>query len=199
MANIRTPKQRRSIEKKKSIAKAGFELFCEKGYHKTTTIEIAERAGISIGALYSYFRDKRDIYIAAFEQYLESFSNLLFEELEHLPNPFNLSIFIDKWILCYIDLFCKSGKVLAQLRMMMLEDEEINNHFCDFEHNYISKIVEILNQNSFISDNLFEKVYACSILVDALNQEKSVFPHRNLSFAVLKCQIAKGIYHLLST
>lgn len=197
MANIRTPKQRRSIEKKERIAKAGFDLFCEKGYHKTNTIEIAKRAGISIGAVYSYFKDKRDIYIAAFEQYISSFSELLFKELEELPKPINLSDFIDKWILCYIDLFCKSGQVLAQLRMMMLEDEEINHHFCDFEHKYISKIVEILNQNNLMSDNLLEKVYACSILVDALNQEKFVFPHSSLNFDILKCQITKGIYNLL--
>lgn len=199
MANIRTPKQRRSIEKKKSIAKAGFDLFCEKGYHKTNTIEIAERADISIGALYSYFKDKRDIYIEAFEQYLNSNSQLLFEALEQLLEPFSLSVFIDKWILCYIDLFYQSGPVLAQLRMMMLEDEEINHLFCDFEHEYISKIVEILNQNGLVSDNLLEKVYACSILVDALNQEKFIFPHRNLNFDVLRCQITKEIYSLLST
>lgn len=199
MANIRTPKQSRSIEKKECIAKAGFDLFCEKGYHKTNTKEIAQRAGISIGALYSYFKDKRDIYIAAFEQYLDSFSNLLFEELEQLPKPFNLSVFIDKWILCYIDLFCKSGKILAQLRMMMLEDREISHYFCNFEHKYISKLVDILKQNGFTSDNLLEKIYACSILVDALNQEKFVFPHRNLSFDALNYQITKEIYHLLST
>lgn len=198
MANIRTPKQRRSIEKKACIAKAGFDLFCEKGYYKTNTIEIAERAGISIGALYSYFKDKRDIYIAAFKQYLNSNSQLLFEELEQLPKPFILSVFIDKWILCYIDLFGKSGPVLAQLRMMMLEDEEIRQQFSDFEYEYIGKIAEILVQKGLIYDNILEKVYTSSILVDALNQEKFVLPHRNFSFDVLRFQIAKEIYNLLS-
>lgn len=198
MANIRTPKQKRSIDKKKSIAKTGFELFCEKGYHKTNTIEIAERAGISIGALYSYFKDKRDIYIAAFEQYLDSNSQLLFEALKQLPEPFSLSAFIEKWIFYYIDLFSKSCPVLAQLRIMMLEDEEINHHFCDFEHLYISKIAAILNQKGFVSDDLLEKVYTCSILVDAINQEKSVFPHSRLSFDALKRQITETVYSILS-
>lgn len=199
MSKPREPIQRRSIEKKESIAKAGFDLFCEKGYYKTNTIEIAKRAGVSTGAVYSYFKDKRDIYIAAFEQYLNSFSNLLFEKLAGLQQPFNLSAFIDQWISFYIDLFGTSGHVLAQLRMMMLEDAEINHHFCDFENEYFSKIVAILKQNGIISDSLFEKVYASCILIDALNREKSTFPHDGLNFDILKSQMTKTIINLLST
>lgn len=58
----RTPKQKRSIEKKEAIKKASLELFSEIGYHNTTTNEIAKRAGVSIGSLYSYYPDKRAIY-----------------------------------------------------------------------------------------------------------------------------------------
>ncbi len=199
MSKIRKPIQKRSIEKMEKISKAGFDLFCEKGYHKTNTIEIAERAGVSTGALYSYFKDKREIYIAAFEQYLNSFSKLLFEKLEGLQQPFNLSDFIEKWISFYVDLYATSSHALVRLRMMMLDDEEINHHFCDFEIEYFSKIVEILNQNDINSDNLLEKVYASCILVDALNRETSAFPHDSLNFDILKCQMTKTIFNLLST
>lgn len=85
-----------------------------------------------------------------------------------------------------------------QLRTMMLEDEEINSHFCNFENEYFSKIVKILNQNSIASENILEKVYVSCILVDALNREKSAFPHNNLNFDVLKKQIVEAIKHLLS-
>lgn len=36
-------------------------LFKEKGYHKTTTREIANQAGFSIGTLYEYIRTKEDV------------------------------------------------------------------------------------------------------------------------------------------
>lgn len=36
-------------------------LFKEKGYHRTTTREIAQAAGFSIGTLYEYIRTKEDI------------------------------------------------------------------------------------------------------------------------------------------
>ena len=43
---VRIPKQKRSIEKKDAIIKASYTLFCEKGYYKTNTAEIAKMAGV---------------------------------------------------------------------------------------------------------------------------------------------------------
>ncbi|WMJ77183.1 MULTISPECIES: TetR/AcrR family transcriptional regulator [unclassified Sedimentibacter] len=199
MKEIRKPIQKRSIEKMNKISDAGFELFCEKGYHGTNTIEIAKRANVSTGALYSYFRDKRDIYITAFEQYLNSFSNALFEKLEDMQQPFNLSIFIERWISIYIEVYATSNQALAQLRMVMIEDEKINQHFCDFENKYVYGIVDILNKNNILSNNLPEKVYASCILVDALCREKSSFPHDKLNYTALEAQIKNAIFHMLSS
>ena len=57
MAKTRIPTQKRSIEKREKILKAGFELFCKNGYYKANTAKIAKCAGVSTGALYSYFAD----------------------------------------------------------------------------------------------------------------------------------------------
>ncbi|MEG0505690.1 MAG: TetR/AcrR family transcriptional regulator, partial [Raoultibacter sp.] len=51
---IREPIQRRSIEKKTKIIKAGLDLFCEKGFYRTNTVEIAKAAGVSTGTVYCY-------------------------------------------------------------------------------------------------------------------------------------------------
>ncbi|MFA9463264.1 MAG: TetR/AcrR family transcriptional regulator [Velocimicrobium sp.] len=199
MNDTREPMQKRSIEKKQKITEAGFELFCEKGYYNTNTIEIAKRAGVSTGALYSYFKDKRDIYILAFDQYLNSLSIYLFEVLEGLEQPFSLSAFIDKWIAFYIDLYATSSRALVQIKVMILDDKEINRHFSDLENEYFLRLVELLNQNGILCDNLFEKVYTSCILVDALRQEKSTFPHSGLDFDILKFQITKEIFNIFST
>lgn len=59
----RTPNQKRSVEKFEKIVAAAFKLFNEKGYYNTTTVDIAKEADVAIGSLYSYFNDKKDIYI----------------------------------------------------------------------------------------------------------------------------------------
>ena len=61
MSEVRTPRQERSIAKKKKIIEAGYELFSKVGYYATNTAEIAKHAGVSTGIVYGYFKDKRDI------------------------------------------------------------------------------------------------------------------------------------------
>ena len=198
MNDVREPVQKRSIEKKKKILNDGFALFCEKGYYKTNTIEIAKRAGISTGALYSYFKDKKQIYIAAFHDYLEDISGHLLEKLS-LQQPFSLSDFVENWICNYIDLYADTGHALAQLRLMISEDTDINQHFSDFENEYFHKITALLKKNGIEQDNLFEKVYTCCILIDALRQEKSSFAHSDLDFNIFKDQVTKTVVTLLSS
>lgn len=50
------------VEKRRNqMIKGAVTLFKEKGYHKTTTREIAQEAGFSIGTLYEYIRTKEDV------------------------------------------------------------------------------------------------------------------------------------------
>ncbi|MEK4228322.1 TetR/AcrR family transcriptional regulator [Solibacillus sp. FSL H8-0538] len=47
--------------RRQQIVRASVKLFKEKGFHRTTTREIAKAAGFSIGTLYEYIRTKEDV------------------------------------------------------------------------------------------------------------------------------------------
>lgn len=50
------------VEKRREqMIKGAMVLFKEKGFHKTTTREIAKQSGFSIGTLYEYIRTKEDV------------------------------------------------------------------------------------------------------------------------------------------
>ncbi|MFZ3578566.1 TetR/AcrR family transcriptional regulator [Virgibacillus sp. DJP39] len=50
------------IEKRRNqMIKGAISLFKEKGFHRTTTREIAKESGFSIGTLYEYIRTKEDV------------------------------------------------------------------------------------------------------------------------------------------
>jgi AcrR family transcriptional regulator len=53
------PQQRRSRDTIETIFEAAIQVLLANGFEKTTTIQIAERAGVSIGSLYQYFPNKR--------------------------------------------------------------------------------------------------------------------------------------------
>lgn len=66
------------IEKRrKEMIQGSIRLFKEKGFHRTTTREIAKAAGFSIGTLYEYIRTKEDIlYLVCDNIYLEVLKRL---------------------------------------------------------------------------------------------------------------------------
>ena len=56
---------------RKDIALAALEVFCEKGYSKTTFDEIAKRINLTKGAVYWHFRNKADILTAIIRKAFE--------------------------------------------------------------------------------------------------------------------------------
>lgn len=64
----RKPQQQRSRATVDAIVEAGFQCLATRGLEGTTTRHIAERAGISVGTLYEYFKNKQDIYEVMFQR-----------------------------------------------------------------------------------------------------------------------------------
>lgn len=58
---VRRPQQARSRRTRERVLEAAVTCFEQTGYDGTTTAAIASRAGIAVGTLYGYFRDKRAI------------------------------------------------------------------------------------------------------------------------------------------
>lgn len=55
--------ERISDERRNSILNAGIEEFAQHGYEKANINVIAQKAGISIGLMYKYFKTKEDLFI----------------------------------------------------------------------------------------------------------------------------------------
>lgn len=85
-------KDKALIEKRRNqMIKGAIQLFKQKGFHKTTTREIAKESGFSIGTLYEYIRTKEDVLFlvcdAIYEQVrsrLEKVIDLEYASLESL-------------------------------------------------------------------------------------------------------------------
>ena len=59
-------------------------MLTEKGYDKTNTNLIAERAGVSIGSLYQYFPNKKSLIVALREQHSQEIAELLTSQFDSL-------------------------------------------------------------------------------------------------------------------
>ena len=65
--NVKRTQVERSEATRAALIRAGRELFGERGYANVGTEEIVARAGVTRGALYHQFADKRDLFRAVLE------------------------------------------------------------------------------------------------------------------------------------
>jgi AcrR family transcriptional regulator len=82
MGATRQPRQTRSQATKEKILESAYKLFCERGYYQTTTNHIAMSAGVSIGSLYSYYKDREEILSDILKQFDSSLNRAL-DDLSH--------------------------------------------------------------------------------------------------------------------
>jgi len=68
-------------EKYDRIRKAAKHLFATKGFHQTTTLEIAEQADIATGTLFLYAKTKEDLLIMVFKDEMIETSRAAFENV----------------------------------------------------------------------------------------------------------------------
>jgi AcrR family transcriptional regulator len=66
--NVKTRRAQQSEATRAALLTAARELFTDPGYASVATEEIVQRAGVTRGALYHHFADKRDLFRAVFEQ-----------------------------------------------------------------------------------------------------------------------------------
>jgi TetR/AcrR family fatty acid metabolism transcriptional regulator len=79
--------RKRVGNKRERIIAAAARLFGDKGYHDTTTAEIAESAGVAAGTIYIYFSSKEELLVAVFEEFLGRHMERLREGVEREKTP----------------------------------------------------------------------------------------------------------------
>lgn len=73
MTTAQNRKQQERQARRRRIQRAAREVFAEKGYARTSIEQVAKQAGLSVGAIYLYFRSKEDLYVSLLEETFEVF------------------------------------------------------------------------------------------------------------------------------
>lgn len=75
-----------------ALVGAARELFAERGYAVVGTEEIVGRAGVTRGALYHHFADKRDLFRAVYEQVEAELVASIGERMNGIEDPWELFV-----------------------------------------------------------------------------------------------------------
>ncbi len=194
--NVRKPKQKRAIEKKEKIIKAGFDLICKNGYYNTNTAEIAHEAGVSTGIVYQYFKDKYDILLEGIEKYGDDI---------FFPMPKNTSYTFDKkdfdtmirnMIKYYVTNHKVSDVAHEEIMAMIHSDKKIAEYYYNRELEMTNSIKEILINNGFKDENLYERVHIMIGLIDNLCHEVTYHKHNDMNYEVMTDLVIDTIKNL---
>ncbi|MGA2480396.1 MAG: TetR/AcrR family transcriptional regulator, partial [Spirochaetia bacterium] len=112
--------RRKDTEKPAQIIEAAFAVFGDIGFEGTLIKDIAERAGISSGTIYTYFQDKKDLFRATVR---EGWNRFLAQVRELAESPETPETRLQR----FIDIGFSSLKTyLPLLRGMLFESSQMN-------------------------------------------------------------------------
>lgn len=84
-------------EKKKLIMQAALELFANEGYHNTSISKIAQKAGISKGLIYNYFKSKEDLLASIIYNIMDNVIDMLDPNHDDVISDDEADAFFDKF------------------------------------------------------------------------------------------------------
>lgn len=121
---------------------AARELFACRGINGTNSNEIASTAGVSIGTFYSYFENKKVLFLEILERYLDAFITGIYsmETDAAVPLRENIRSHIDKAFAAF-DLYPSFHQEALVLKF---SDPEVRRLFDEAEHKQLQLISSLL-------------------------------------------------------
>lgn len=198
-ANIRSPQQKRSIEKTNRIKAKGFTLICQKGYHNVNTDDIAKYAGVSTGTIYNYFQDKRDIFM----QGITTFASKILFPLEGRISYFHFTAdtlegTITKIVNHCINVHESTQYIHEEIMSMSHSDEQLSLWIQEKELQIAKEIATIIINDHPNIKNPHEKVHIVIGLIEYLCHEVVYHRHPNLDFEKMKIETIQTIISIFN-
>lgn len=198
MSETRMPTQKRSIEKRNRIIEKGFVLMCEQGYYNTTMPDIAKYADVSVGIIYQYFNDKKDIFIEGVKNYSDGIMYPMINILETRKIEIdNLNIILTNMINELVKSHNMSKTAHEELIAMSHLDDDVGNIFKNSELKMTEKIVLLLENNNLHINNAREKIHIAIGLIDNLCHEIVYHKHEKFDYNTMQKEVIDIIMNML--
>lgn len=159
---IRRPRQSRGIASRSKIVDAAFEMFQEKGYYGTNTEDIAKAAGVSIGCLYSYFKDRDDLFHEVLNQRQQIFLQLLPSESVTIKSKEDIREWLKKQIIRVVEFQKSYRRIYTDVLSLSYSSTVISHILTEQQNHRLHIVMEFFNAHKQILK--VEDIEAAAIL-----------------------------------
>lgn len=146
-------KEQMAEHRRAQILLGAAKVFAEKGYHKATTKEIAQTAGVAEGTIYNYFTNKRELLLAMIELIAtQSFKSIITDHPPTDPKEFFTLLLRDRYHLAK-----QRGNLIAPIMAEIFTDAELRE---EVYRKIVMPITALLEQyiQTHINSGLFRPV-----------------------------------------
>lgn len=154
--------QERKDLKKRQIVHIAIKVFSINGYHGTTVKDVVEKADISVGTFYFYFKNKEDLFETIYDEVSEQFYRALCNSLENKNNELDLGF--SKAIAFFLKVI-ELNRPLA--RIMLIEAVGLNPKFerkrAEVTQKYVNYTAEYFQQMKLCKMVSIPDVNICSL------------------------------------
>ncbi|MHA6250653.1 TetR/AcrR family transcriptional regulator [Oceanobacillus sp. CAU 1775] len=142
--------------RREQMIQGAVKLFKEKGFHRTTTREIAKESGFSIGTLYEYIRKKEDVLFLVCDSIYEEVQERM-DKAIHLDNPSieSLEAVIRSYFILMDDM---QEKILVLYQEMKGLNKETRRYVLQKEKDMVKMLEKVIL--ACIPDGISEKTAA---------------------------------------
>lgn len=140
----RIPQQKRSIETKHRILVAAKDQFAQHGFHGTNAKEIAAAAGVSVGSFYSYFKDKKDLFMEIFREHIEE--KVIRILSEHRFNPQNRKQSVYQLIKAMLEANDPYPQFHREVLAMRYADPDVEAVYSELDQRILSHVQRFIEQ-----------------------------------------------------
>ena len=196
--NIREPQQDRAVKKKEAIIKAAYDVFSEVGYYNTNTADIAKKANVSTGIVYSYFKDKKDILFYVIKIYIEDVTKPLDEFINSFSPSLDVNKLADDTINLVVSLHTRNANLHNILHSLADTQEDINEEFMALEDRITKTGAAKLKEIGFNGPSITEKVHIIMNLVQSYAHESLYDKHDYIDYEAMRQTVKNCIVALLT-
>ena len=179
---IRRPRQSRGIASRSKIVEAAFELFQEKGYYGTNTEDIAKAADVSIGCLYSYFKDRDDLFHEVLKQRQQVFLQVLPSESATIKSKEDIRAWLKEQIIRLAEFQKSSRRIYMDIRSLSCSSPVVSRILTEQRNYRLHIAMDFFNANKQILK--VEDIEAAAILfcnLISITTEQIAFQENDIS------------------
>jgi len=172
---------------KKAVLNAAKTIFFEKGYLNTTINEIANKARVSNGAIYLYFKSKDDLYLSLIEPVLEEFGRgltALLEKLSRDPHMNGRTLVME-----FLEIF-KRVYIRDPDGIRIIQTFQIGNLTSKMTEETGQKIISSAKKNRTVARQIISKAIQMN-LINEINPAKFFDVLSGTFFGILQLEESK--------